>query len=81
MARIVRKARFPRLRELRETELGWEVADLAAKLPAGQLSTATLYRLEQGKSIRVTSARKVFEVINGALGGKLDVKKELIIEK
>lgn len=73
--RIVRKAKFPRLRELRE-DLGWEVTDIVGKL-GGRPSIATVYRLEQGIPIRVAHARKIFDVINKE--GKLDPKKELKI--
>jgi hypothetical protein len=77
--RVVRKASFPRLREIRE-ELGWEVPDILVKLQGGKPSIASIYRLEQGHSLRVANARRVFDVINQALGVKLDPKKELKIE-
>lgn len=74
--RVVRKAKFLRLRELRE-DLGWEVNELVAKL-GGRPSAATVYRLEQGQAIRVAHARKIFDIMNP--DGKLDPKKELEIE-
>lgn len=69
-------ARFPRLREVRES-LGWEVSDLAAKLPDGKPSVSSVYRLEQGGEIRSPMARRVFDVVNKALGEKLEAAKEL----
>ena len=77
--RIVRKASFPRLSDLRE-ELGWEVPDILRKLSSDKPSIATIYRLDRGQAIRVASARKIFAVINAALGGTLDASKELVIE-
>jgi transcriptional regulator with XRE-family HTH domain len=74
--RVVRKAKFPRLRELRE-DLGMEVAEIGAKL-GGKPSIATIYRLEQGQAIRVAHARKIFDLLNA--DGKLDPKRELKIE-
>lgn len=79
MERKVTKATFLRLREIREVQLGWDVTELVAKV-GGKPSVAGIYRLEQGKAIRVTSARRVFDVINQAMGGKLDPKKELKVE-
>jgi hypothetical protein len=55
--RIVRKASFPRLSELRE-ELGWEVIDILRKLTSDKPSIATIYRLDRGQAVRVASARK-----------------------
>jgi hypothetical protein len=80
MRRTIRKARFPRLREIREEQLGWDVTDIMAALKGGKPSIATIYRLEQGQPIRLASARRVFDVVNGALGGTLDAAKELEIE-
>ena len=71
-----RLAQFKRLTEIRES-LGWEVTELAAKLPAGKPSISSIYRLEQGLAIRLTNARRVFDVLNSALGGTLDAAKEL----
>lgn len=71
------KARFPRLREIREEMLGWEVAELVKRLPAYRPSASSIYRLEQGEAIRVTNARRVFDVVNAALNNTLDPKKEL----
>jgi transcriptional regulator with XRE-family HTH domain len=48
--RVVRNAKFPRLRELRE-DLDLEVAEIAAKL-GGKPSISTVYRVEQGQAIR-----------------------------
>lgn len=78
MKRIVRKATFKRLRQLREEKLGWEVADLSQKLQ-GKPSVASIYRLEQGQAIRVAHARRVFDVVNEALKGELKADKELKI--
>jgi len=69
-------ARFPRLRALRES-LGWEAVDLAAKLPDGKPSVSSIYRLEQGLDIRAPMARRVFDVVNDAMGKTLDPSKEL----
>jgi hypothetical protein len=71
------KARFPRLRELREEVLGWEVAELIKRLPNHRPSASSIYRLEQGDAIRVTNARRIFDAINAALNNTLDPKKEL----
>jgi hypothetical protein len=73
-------AKFPRLRELRN-ELGWEVIDIATRLPGNRPSIASIYRLEQGQGLRVSNARRVFDLLNEALGGKLDLKKEIVMEK
>src|SRR4051794_40937338 len=69
-------ARIPRLREIR-ARVGWEVMDLVLKLPGNRPSTASIYRLEQGQAVRVSNARRVFDVLNDALGGKLDPEKEI----
>jgi hypothetical protein len=71
------KARFPRLRELREEVLGWEVAELIKRLPNHRPSASSIYRLEQDDAIRVTNARRIFDAINAALDNTLDPKKEL----
>jgi hypothetical protein len=81
MRRNIRKAAFPRLRALREERLGWDVTDITAKLPGGKPSIASIYRLEQGHSIRLASARRVFDVINAALDNTLNVADELRIEE
>ncbi len=78
--RHTRKARFPRLRELREEQLGWDVTDILTRLPGNRPSLASIYRLERGEAIRLASARKVFDVVNAAFEGKLDAGKELKIE-
>ena len=73
-----RLAKFPRLREYRETRLGWEVTDLTSKLPNGRPSISSIYRLEQGFAIRFASAKRVFDVVNEALGGILKADQELV---
>lgn len=75
-----RKAQFPRLREIREEQLGWEVTDILSRLPGGRPSIASIYRLEQGQGIRVSSARRIFDIINAALNHKLDPSKELLVK-
>jgi hypothetical protein len=74
------KATFPRLRVIREKMLGWDVADIMRRLPDNRPSMASIYRLEQGGAIRVTNARRVFDVLNAALNNSLDVSKELKVE-
>jgi hypothetical protein len=76
--REIRKAKFPRLRELREN-LGWDVTDIVSRLP-GKPSVSSIYRLEQGLSIRVANARRVFDVVNKEMGGSLKPEKELKVE-
>jgi hypothetical protein len=71
------KARFRRLRKIRQEELGWEIVDILSRLPGSKPSISSIYRLEQGDAIRMSSARRVFDVINGALQNKLDPSKEL----
>jgi hypothetical protein len=61
------KARFPRLRQLRQEQLGWEIVDILSRLPGSKPSISSIYRLEQGEAIRMSGARRVFDVINGAL--------------
>ena len=75
-----RKALFPRLRQIREEQLGWEVTDILTRLPGGKPSIPSIYRLEQGRAIRVSNARRIFDVINTALNGKLDPSKELVVK-
>jgi hypothetical protein len=70
-------ARFPRLRQLRQEQLGWEIIDILSRLPGAKPSISSIYRLEQGDAIRMSSARRVFDVINGAMEHKLDASKEL----
>ena len=72
-----RLARFPRLRDIREHQLGWEVAELVAKLPDGKPGISSIYRLERGDAIRAPNVRRVFAVVNQALGGTLDAEKEI----
>ena len=72
-------ARFPRLQQIREAELGWNVTDIFVRLPANRPSLATIYRLERGEAIRASNARRVFDVVNEALHNSLDPDKELEI--
>ena len=74
-------ALFPRLREIREQRLGWEVSDIVRRIPEGRPSGSTIHRLEGGEPIRVTNARRVFDVVNGALNNSLDARKELKMVK
>ena len=74
------KATFLRLRAIREEQLGWEVTDIVSRLPHGKPSGPTIYRLEQGHAIRLASARRVFDVVNAALGNTLDAGKELEVK-
>ena len=70
-------ARFPRLRRIRQEQLGWEIVDILNRLPGNKPSMSSIYRLEQGEAIRMSSARRVFDVVNAALENKLDPTKEL----
>jgi hypothetical protein len=70
-------ARFPRLRRIRQEQLGWEIVDILNRLPGNKPSMSSIYRLEQGEAIRMSSARRVFDVVNAALDNKLDPAKEL----
>lgn len=78
--RARRMARFPRLRQIRAERLGWEIMDLVARLPERRPSLSSIYRLESGLAIRIASARRVFDVVDAALGHTLDAGKELEIE-
>lgn len=71
------KARFPRLRQIRQEQLGWEIVDILSRLPGNKPSISSIYRLEQGEAIRVSGARRVFDVINAAMNSALDPAKEL----
>jgi hypothetical protein len=71
------KARFPRLRRIRQEQLGWEIVDILSRLPGNKPSMSSIYRLEQGDAIRMSSARRVFDVVNTALDNALDPAKEL----
>jgi hypothetical protein len=71
------KARFPRLRRIRQEQLGWEIVDILSRLPGNKPSISSIYRLEQGDAIRMSSARRVFDVVNAALNNILDVNKEI----
>ena len=73
-------ALFPRLREIREQRLGWEVSDIVRRIPEGRPSGSTIHRLESGEPIRVTNARRVFDVVNAALNHTLDARKELKVK-
>jgi hypothetical protein len=70
-------ARFPRLRRIRQEQLGWEIVDILNRLPGNKPSMSSIYRLEQGEAIRMSSARRVFDVVNAALDNRLDPTKEL----
>ena len=74
------KALFPRLREIREEELGWEVVEVVSRLPGHKPSESSIYRLEQGVAIRASNARRVFDVVNAALNNTLDASKELKVK-
>ena len=50
---------------------------MAAKLPDGRPSISPIYRLEQGGAIPMPSVRRVFDLVNGALGNCLDADKEI----
>jgi hypothetical protein len=71
------KARFPRLRKIRQEQLGWEIVDILSRLPGNKPSMSSIYRLEQGEAIRMSSARRVFDVVNAALNNALDAGKEI----
>jgi hypothetical protein len=70
-------ARFPRLQQIREEQLGWNAADIFVRLPANRPSLASIYRLERGETIRASNARRVFDVVNTALNNTLDPNEEL----
>jgi hypothetical protein len=57
--------------------VGWEIVDILSRLPGSKPSISSIYRLEQGEAIRMSSARRVFDVVNDALEKKLDASKEL----
>ncbi len=71
------KAKFPRLRRIRQEQLGWEIVDILNRLPGNKPSISSIYRLEQGEAIRMSGARRVFDVVNAALQNALDPAKEL----
>lgn len=71
------KARFPRLRQIRQERLGWEIVDILSRLPGSKPSISSIYRLEQGEAIRMSGARRVFDVVNAALDNTLEASKEL----
>jgi hypothetical protein len=73
----MRKAKFPRLKQIRKGRLGWSVSELFTRLPCGRPSPTSIYRLERGEAIRISAARRVFDVVNAALGGRLDHRKEI----
>ena len=70
-------ARFPRLQQIREAELGWNVTDIFIRLPGNRPSLPSIYRLERGEAIRMSNARRIFDVVNKALNYTLDPNKEL----
>lgn len=74
-------ARFPNLRKIRELQLGWEVIDIATRLPNNRPSVASIYRIEQGQPARIANVRRVFDVVNAAMGGRLDPEKEIVLHK
>jgi hypothetical protein len=74
------KALFPRLREIREEELGWEVVEVVSRLPGHKPSASSIYRLEQGVAIRASNVRRIFDVLNAALNNTLDPDKELKVK-
>jgi len=49
-------------------------------MPEGKPSGSTIHRLEGGEPIRVTNARRVFDVVNAALNHTLDARKELKVK-
>jgi hypothetical protein len=71
-------AKFPRLREIREQTLGWEVTKLATMLADGKPSISSIYRLEQGYAIRYTNAKRILDLLNGVLQEKLNAMEELV---
>jgi hypothetical protein len=68
---------FPNLQTLR-IQAGLEIHDLVAALPDGP-KERSLRRLEEGRSIRLAGAFRVFHVINKKVGG-LDHKIEVVEE-
>ena len=56
------------------------MAELVAKLPDGRPSTSSVYRLDQGRAIRAPHVRRVFDVVNKALGNALDAEEEILSE-
>lgn len=57
-------ALYPNL-QMHRIELGWEVADIVAKLtPTGRLSLSSVYRLEGGREIRASNVSRIFNLIN-----------------
>jgi len=71
-------AKFPRLRQIREEMLQWEVTDLAARLPSGKPSISSIYRLEQGLPIRLVNVQRVFNLVNKELNNVLDATSEIV---
>jgi hypothetical protein len=43
------KAKFPRLRRIRQEQLGWEIVDILNRLPGNKPSISSIYRLEQAR--------------------------------
>ena len=56
---------------------GLEISDLVAILGQGGPKERTLRRLEQGGSIRLASAYKVFHALNNRLGTKFEANEEI----
>jgi hypothetical protein len=74
------KATFPRLLEIREKRLQWDITDIVLRLPGQRPSASSIYRLEQGVAIRASNARRIFDVVNAALNNTLDASKELKVK-
>ena len=73
-------ARFARLKEIRERELGWDVVDLVSRL-GKKPSAASIYRLEAGEALRVPNVRRIFDLVNRELGGRLSFEQEVELVK
>ena len=74
------KATFPRLRQIRQEQLGWEIVDILSRLPGNKPSMSSIYRLEQGGAIRLPNVRRVFDLVNQALVSTLDSDKEIKLD-
>lgn len=70
------KARFPRLRQIRTEQLGWDVTEIAARRP-GHRPSAPRSIGWSGATPLPSPARRVFDVINAALNNALNPGKEL----
>ena len=60
--------------------IGLGGSDIVRRLPDGRPGASSVYRLEQGLGIRITNARRVFDVVNAALNNTLDAGKELKVK-